>query len=150
MEKKVIYIILILLWVVYKIYKNSNAKKTVQTPPKPELHPQAEEQISNEQPTVKSLFDELLKDYQIQPVSSTIIEKKAEAVKSKHSLSSKKIKENTFTNSSMPGDSSIPSIKQQALVYSSETEMNPDYISGFDLKKAFIYSEILNNPYLHN
>jgi len=145
MGKNIFYILLLLFWVAYKFYKNSENKNTKTSTPTPEPTDDSKNK------GIQSFFEEMLDEsfvpseikqnipVEIQPFSAKDFKKSETFEKSKPSVSSQ-----------MPGDSSKQSVNKTALVYKNEHDTYFDYTSSINLRQAIVLSEIINNPFIQH
>jgi len=135
MKLNIIYIIIGIIWVLYRMYKKAGEGK----PTSSSTMPQSNVEKPND---IKSIFDDFMRGEEIKKVLNVPVEIKKESLKIKtpHKIKSK-------INTTMPGNSTTPSVRQTSPVYSVESALHPDYLASFDLKQAIIFSEIINRPY---
>ena len=133
MKLNIIYVIIGIIWILYRMYKKAGDSKPKSATPFPQ--PQVEKPND-----VKSIFDDFMRGEEVKKVLNVPVERKEEPVKKK---ASHKIKPESF----LPDDSTMTSLKPNSPVYSVESAFHPDYLASFDLKQAIIFSEIINRPY---
>ena len=145
MGKNIFYILLLLFWVAYKFYKNSENKNTKTSTPTPDSTDDSKNK------GIQSFFEEMMDESFVPSENKSTPQVETLTISAKNFKKSETFeKSKPSVSSQMPGDSSKQSVNQTALVYKNEHDTYFDYTSSINLRQAIVLSEIINNPFIQH